>query len=68
MSEDLLILCYFMSEDLLILCYFMNEDLGLGNLWDGHTLLNTQCGSPAYAAPEIFSKKQYGPSVDVWSL
>jgi serine/threonine protein kinase len=43
-------------------------DFGLSNHWDGQSLLSTQCGSPAYAAPEIFSKKQYGPSVDIWSM
>ncbi|CAB1316953.1 unnamed protein product, partial [Coregonus sp. 'balchen'] len=29
---------------------------------------STQCGSPAYAAPELLSRKQYGPKVDVWSM
>ena len=28
----------------------------------------TQCGSPAYAAPELLGRRQYGPEVDVWSL
>ncbi|XP_062872048.1 hormonally up-regulated neu tumor-associated kinase homolog A [Trichomycterus rosablanca] len=31
-------------------------------------LLNTQCGSPAYAAPELLAHKKYGPKVDVWSV
>ncbi|CAH2249302.1 hormonally up-regulated neu tumor-associated kinase homolog A-like [Pelobates cultripes] len=31
-------------------------------------LLNTQCGSPAYAAPELLANKKYGPKVDVWSI
>ena len=30
--------------------------------------LKTQCGSPAYAAPEILGHKPYGPEVDVWSM
>uniref|UniRef100_A0A3Q2ZH99 non-specific serine/threonine protein kinase n=1 Tax=Kryptolebias marmoratus TaxID=37003 RepID=A0A3Q2ZH99_KRYMA len=30
-------------------------------------LLSTQCGSPAYAAPELLAHKKYGPKVDVWS-
>jgi Neu-associated kinase len=30
--------------------------------------LLTQCGSPAYAAPELLGKKKYGPQVDVWSM
>ena len=38
---------------------------------DGHStreFLKTQCGSPAYAAPEILVHKPYGPEVDVWSM
>ncbi|XP_016394679.1 hormonally up-regulated neu tumor-associated kinase homolog A-like [Sinocyclocheilus rhinocerous] len=29
---------------------------------------STQCGSPAYAAPELLSRKKYGSKVDVWSI
>ncbi|KAM6279718.1 hormonally up-regulated neu tumor-associated kinase homolog [Porphyrio hochstetteri] len=31
-------------------------------------LLHTQCGSPAYAAPELLAHRKYGPKVDVWSI
>ncbi|XP_071956905.1 hormonally up-regulated neu tumor-associated kinase-like [Antedon mediterranea] len=30
--------------------------------------MGTQCGSPAYAAPEIIANRKYGPKVDVWSI
>lgn len=30
--------------------------------------LKTQCGSPAYAAPELLAKKPYNEKVDCWSI
>ncbi|XP_043850808.1 LOW QUALITY PROTEIN: hormonally up-regulated neu tumor-associated kinase [Dromiciops gliroides] len=29
---------------------------------------STQCGSPAYAAPELLARKKYGSKIDVWSI
>ncbi|MBN3300172.1 HUNK kinase, partial [Amia calva] len=47
-------------------------DFGLSNTLKAESLslelLNTQCGSPAYAAPELLAHKKYGPKVDVWSV
>ncbi|XP_030643219.1 hormonally up-regulated neu tumor-associated kinase homolog [Chanos chanos] len=47
-------------------------DFGLSNTLKSDSvsaeLLNTQCGSPAYAAPELLARKKYGPKVDVWSV
>eukprot|EP00795_Rhopilema_esculentum_P011383 gene11383-21579_t len=44
-------------------------DFGLSNLFNKGELLRTHCGSPDYAAPELFEKGCfYGPSVDVWSM
>ena len=44
-------------------------DFGLSNLYDSTRLLETFCGSPKYAAPEIVTGIKYvGPTVDVWSL
>nr|CAD7258661.1 unnamed protein product [Timema shepardi] len=44
-------------------------DFGLSNLWDSKSLLQTQCGSPEYAAPELFvAGQKYGPEVDMWSF
>lgn len=43
-------------------------DFGLGNLYSNGEKLNTACGSPCYAAPEIISGQDYDPiQVDVWS-
>ncbi|XP_072310969.1 serine/threonine-protein kinase SIK3 homolog isoform X3 [Eucyclogobius newberryi] len=44
-------------------------DFGFSNLFSRGQLLKTWCGSPPYAAPELFEGKEYdGPKVDVWSL
>ncbi|XP_041660695.1 hormonally up-regulated neu tumor-associated kinase homolog B [Cheilinus undulatus] len=47
-------------------------DFGLSNTLKTESLslelLNTQCGSPAYAAPELLAHRKYGPKVDVWSI
>ena len=43
-------------------------DFGFSNYYDS-SLLSTWCGSPPYAAPELFEGKKYvGPKVDMWSL
>ena len=44
-------------------------DFGLGNTWQKDIKLETYCGSPYYAAPEMISAIPYtGPEVDIWSL
>ncbi|CAH0555404.1 unnamed protein product [Brassicogethes aeneus] len=44
-------------------------DFGLSNVFDDQRLLNTFCGSPLYASPEIVKGTPYqGPEVDCWSL
>ncbi|CAL8083509.1 unnamed protein product [Calicophoron daubneyi] len=44
-------------------------DFGFSNFYDGEHKLDTFCGSPPYAAPELFQgQKYFGPEVDVWSL
>ncbi|KAM4694304.1 hormonally up-regulated neu tumor-associated kinase homolog A-like [Discoglossus pictus] len=53
-------------------CNIKLVDFGLSNTIKtegmSQELLNTQCGSPAYAAPELLANKKYGPKVDVWSI
>ncbi|XP_031554814.1 5'-AMP-activated protein kinase catalytic subunit alpha-2-like isoform X2 [Actinia tenebrosa] len=43
-------------------------DFGLSNIMKDGEFLQTSCGSPNYAAPEVISGKLYaGPEVDIWS-
>nr|XP_020470564.1 NUAK family SNF1-like kinase 1 [Monopterus albus] len=44
-------------------------DFGLSSHFQNGTLLQTYCGSPLYAAPEIMKGLPYqGPEVDCWAL
>ncbi|XP_063696369.1 serine/threonine-protein kinase SIK2 isoform X1 [Culicoides brevitarsis] len=44
-------------------------DFGFSNYYKRDELLATWCGSPPYAAPEVFEGKKYtGPEIDIWSL
>ncbi|KAF5402916.1 hypothetical protein PHET_03726 [Paragonimus heterotremus] len=44
-------------------------DFGFCNFFQPDQFLSTHCGSPQYAAPELFKGEPYdGPLADVWSL
>ncbi|NXO02693.1 SIK2 kinase, partial [Rhinopomastus cyanomelas] len=44
-------------------------DFGFGNFYKRGEPLTTWCGSPPYAAPEVFEGQQYeGPQLDIWSM
>ena len=41
-------------------------DFGFSNYYNGGEMLKTWCGSPPYAAPELFEGKEYsGPQAEI---
>ncbi|KAM6972869.1 serine/threonine-protein kinase SIK2 [Aplochiton taeniatus] len=49
--------------------YIKIADFGFGNFFQPGEPLATWCGSPPYAAPEVFEGQQYeGPQLDIWSM
>ena len=49
--------------------FIVVSDFGLSNIIKEDERLKTHCGSPEYAAPELFVVgKTYGPEIDIWSL
>ena len=52
-----------MSNPSPVLCV----DFGFGNFFQPGEPLSTWCGSPPYAAPDVFEGQQYeGPQLDIW--
>ena len=50
-------------------CMSTFADFGLSNIYKDDDPLKTHCGSPEYAAPELFDGvRTYGPEIDIWSL
>ncbi|XP_049838712.1 serine/threonine-protein kinase SIK3 isoform X1 [Schistocerca gregaria] len=50
-------------------CDIKLADFGFSNHYQPGQLLSTWCGSPPYAAPELFEGRKYdGPKTDIWSL
>ena len=66
------IFCYFWNismwlSDVLPQTFTFISDFGFGNFYKSGEPLSTWCGSPPYAAPEVFEGKEYeGPHLDIW--
>ena len=44
-------------------------DFGLSNFYDGQKRLQTPCGAPCYASPEMVKGKRYdGFNIDIWAI
>lgn len=59
----------FQAENLLLDCNsnIKIADFGFSNYFTPGGQLSTWCGSPPYAAPEVFEGKKYvGPEIDIW--
>ena len=58
---------FFFPTELKTTLLFLFVDFGFSNLFQEGKHLKTWCGSPPYAAPELFEGKAYcGPEVDIW--
>uniref|UniRef100_A0A8D0GYX0 non-specific serine/threonine protein kinase n=1 Tax=Sphenodon punctatus TaxID=8508 RepID=A0A8D0GYX0_SPHPU len=60
-----------LSYVILSIASIISTDFGLSNcagILGYSDPFSTQCGSPAYAAPELLARKKYGPKIDVWSI
>ncbi|KAH9508967.1 hypothetical protein Btru_048416 [Bulinus truncatus] len=66
--ENLLLDC---NKNIKLIDFGLSNFIKVANLPDGvraEEFCVTQCGSPAYAAPELLNHEKYGLQVDLWSI
>ncbi|XP_025098809.1 hormonally up-regulated neu tumor-associated kinase homolog A-like isoform X2 [Pomacea canaliculata] len=60
------------NSDIKIIDFGLSNSIKVSSTTEGlpraQEYLVTQCGSPAYAAPELLNHRKYGLEVDVWSI
>ena len=62
-----MVLKYYLVIYFLSVNCFLYLDFGFSNYYMKDELLKTFCGSPPYAAPELFEGTSYsGPQADIW--
>lgn len=56
-----------MHIKIIIIIIWLSVDFGFSNFYNEDSLLQTWCGSPPYAAPELFLGENYdGAKADIW--